>query len=138
MHQALIALLVSEPAGTCLQLKRILEEEEVHVRLAHSCAEVRKVLEEFALPSVIFSDAALSDGSWPEVLNLANHAPRPVPVIVVSRTVNIDLYINALEKGAADFIVPPFYRQDIDHVLCCAARKGPGSFDCPDRTFLAN
>ena len=55
-------------------------------------------------------------------MKLAAAGGRQVPVIVVSRVVEINLYIDALEKGASDFIVPPFYHQDISHVLKCAVQ----------------
>jgi FixJ family two-component response regulator len=42
------------------------------------------------------------------VLNLASLHGRAIPVIVVSRVVDIDLYLTTLESGASDFFVAPF------------------------------
>lgn len=131
MNPVRLALLVPGPAATCLALRLPLGEQGVEMRVVDSIARLRSLLAGPGLPAVIFADTALPDGGWAEVVDLAKGAVHPVPVIVVSRTVQIDLYINALEKGAADFIVPPFYRQDIAHVLDCAARKGRGDFARP-------
>jgi len=118
-------LLASGGGGTHLALKKVLDEAGMHVCLAGSCAEVQNVLKALKVPAVLFSDTALPDGTWMDVLSLATQTGRRVPVIVVSRVVDINLYITVLENGASDFIVPPFYQQDISHVLRCAARTGP-------------
>jgi len=117
-------LLVSGGGGTHLALRKVLDEAGMHVCLAGSCAEVQTALKAFKAPAVVFSDAALPDGTWLDVLSLARQTRRRVPVIVVSRVVDINLYISVLENGASDFIVPPFYQQDISHVLRCAVQMG--------------
>jgi len=124
MQEASIVLMVSGGGMTYLALRKVLDEAGVQVHLAGSCAEAEKILKALKIPAVLFSDTALPDGTWLDVLSLATQARWRVPVIVVSRVVDINLYISALEYGASDFIVPPFYRQDISHVLMCATQKG--------------
>jgi len=123
MLQQNTVLMVSTTGKGDLQLRKVLNEAGMHVRLAESCAEARRVMASAAPPSIVFCDALLPDGTWADILTLATRGARQIPVIVVSRVVDIDLYINALEMGADDFIVPPFYRGDISHVLKCAMRK---------------
>ena len=137
MKERVAVLLVSDQEAIYRQLKSVLEKQGVQVRVAHYCAQVQNLLKQFALPAVIFSDTTLPDGSWADVLDLASLAQRPVPLIVVSRIVNINLYIGALERGATDFVVPPFYCQDIAHVLGCAVQNGPGISDLPAWTLTA-
>jgi FixJ family two-component response regulator len=69
------------------------------------------------MPDLIFTDTALADGIWAEVEALAKRMLPRVPVIVVSGQVNVPLYLDALERGASDFIVPPFRDADLDHVV---------------------
>ncbi len=115
-------VIVSDDDGTALMLWKILKEVGIQVRIVRTCAEARHLLDEQNSPVVLFSDTSLPDGTWADVLTLATEGKRQIPVIVVSRVVDINLYISALEKGASDFIVPPFYGQDISHVLKCAIK----------------
>lgn len=117
-------LVVSAGGGTDVALRNVLIEAGIDVRLVGSCAELRDVLRETEIPAVLFSETALPDGTWMDILDLATRAQRRVPVVIVSRVVDINLYISALESGASDFIVPPFYPKDISHVLRCAGHPG--------------
>jgi FixJ family two-component response regulator len=56
--------------------------------------------------------------------SLPTAASAALPVIVVSRVVDIDLYLTTLESGASDFIVPPFSAADLAYLLDTAIRKG--------------
>jgi DNA-binding NtrC family response regulator len=123
MLQGNYALLVSGGEGSCLSLRKVLNQAGLHVRVVRGCAEARKVLADYYLPAVLFCDAALPDGTWADILASAGAGTRQVPVIVVSRVVDVNLYINALDMGASDFIVPPFYHHDISHVVRCAVGK---------------
>lgn len=123
MQQGCSVLLVSGQGATDFALRKVLREAGVQVHSVQSCAEVRQVLRDGRVPCVLFCDASLPDGTWADILSLATRGALEIPVIVVSRVVDIKLYIDALEKGAADFIVPPFYRGDIAHVLKCATRN---------------
>lgn len=117
-------LMVSCGDAANLALRKVLNDAGIHVRTARSYAEAQVVLKSCNVPAVLFSDTALPDGTWADILALATEEGRHVPVVVVSRVVDINLYINALEKGASDFIVPPFYLQDISYVLKGATQKG--------------
>jgi len=119
-------LLVSAGGGTHTALRSVLDDAGVPVRFARSCAEAQKIIKDLRIPAVLFSDTDLPDGTWMDVLALATQGQRRLPVVVVSRVVDINLYITALESGASDFIVPPFFRQDIAHVLQCAAQDPEG------------
>lgn len=115
-------LIVTSGEGTHVALRQVLSEAGMDIRLVQSCAEARQVLKELSDPAAVFSDTSLPDGTWADVLALAMQEERQLPVIVVSRVADINLYINVLEKGASDFIVPPFYYQDILHVLKCSTQ----------------
>jgi FixJ family two-component response regulator len=53
-------------------------------------------------------------------VNLAARAPAPVNVIVVSEVVDIALYLEVIQLGAFDFIVPPMSSPDFAHVVWSA------------------
>jgi FixJ family two-component response regulator len=69
----------------------------------------------------VSTEAQLTDGNWADVLTLAAKASEPVNVIVVAPHVDLILYIQAVERGAFDFIVPPFFDPELLHVVCIAA-----------------
>jgi len=48
---------------------------------------------------------------------MAEKFDSPVNVIVVSATEDALLYMSALERGAFDFVLPPFERQGLDFVV---------------------
>jgi two-component system response regulator PilR (NtrC family) len=70
---------------------------------------------------LVFTDLDLPDGNWPDIVRLAKGAAEPVNVIVVSRLVDIPLYIRAIEQGAFDYITPPFEPADLAYIIRCAA-----------------
>jgi FixJ family two-component response regulator len=54
------------------------------------------------------------------VLTLAGNAAQFANVIVVSASADIRLYIETVERGAWDFIAPPFAEIEVAHVVRCA------------------
>jgi FixJ family two-component response regulator len=73
---------------------------------------------------VIFADSTLPDGTWADIVSLADKCPRPLNVVVVSRELDLDLYMKVLESGAFGFIVPPFMDADLLHIVNCTVWKG--------------
>lgn len=61
------------------------------------------------------------DGTWADILAVAERAAYPVKVVVVARFVDMRFYVQAMEAGAIDFMVPPFSAADLSHVVRCAA-----------------
>ena len=70
----------------------------------------------------------------PKSLPFARRMPSPVPVVVVSRYVDVDLYLDALEKGAWDYIVPPFRAADLAYVVNGAIWALPNT--CPPARWM--
>lgn len=87
------------------------------VQLVWSCKDISALLCASNPPDVILTDVSLPDGTWEDVVRIGQHSAVPVNVIVVSHHADIRLYVEALEKGAFDFIIPPFEASQISHVL---------------------
>ncbi len=111
------ALLVHDQERPMVELKLSLEEQGITTLRARGCAEARAAMASPRPPALIFTDSAFSDGAWADIQALAETVRPAVPVIVVSRFVDIPLYLEALERGAADFIVPPFRDADVQYVV---------------------
>jgi DNA-binding NtrC family response regulator len=114
---ALLLLSHADPLG---ELELALQELSVKTSLASSCREANRVLAAPNPPELIFTATELPDGNWVDVLRLAERACAPVNVIVVSRLADVRFYIEVIEAGAFDYIVPPFESTGLAHVVCCA------------------
>jgi FixJ family two-component response regulator len=57
------------------------------------------------------------------VLTLAAKASAPVNVIVVAPFADVNFYVQAIERGAFDFIVPPLSDPELLHVVRIAAEN---------------
>ena len=115
MLDKVTALLVSEGNETFEKLELALHSQGIEAHRARHSVEMLELLEQPDAPQVIFTDITLPDGTWVDVLRLA--ARHSVPVIVVSRLVDLELYVDSLERGALDFIVPPFVGADLAHIV---------------------
>jgi DNA-binding NtrC family response regulator len=113
------ALLVSDGGEPFEKLELTLNNQGIATSTVRTSAEATELLEQPGSLQMIFTDTILPDGTWADVLTFA--ARRLVPVVVVSRLVDVRLYIETLERGAFDFIVPPFPTTDLAHIVNRAA-----------------
>jgi len=124
MNEEIFALLVQTQRSLNVALKLALHDTGIQTRHVRSCAEARQLLARLPRPHVIFADSRLPDGTWADIVSLADKCPSPLNVVVVSPELDVDLYLKALEGGAFDFIVPPFAGADLLHIVNCIAWKG--------------
>ena len=107
MPGELWVLLVYHEEDPVRTVEQSLLDQGMSTLRVRNCAEPRAALRELAAPAVLFTDTVLADGTWANVLKGASAVPASIPVIVVSRVIDIPLYLDVLESGAYDFIVPP-------------------------------
>lgn len=117
------ALVLHHEPDTLPDLQPALEGQSIVARRATSCGETLDLLRGPNPPHLVFTEAQLPDGTWQDVLRLAEESAAAVSVIVVSRLVDVRLYIEAIEQGACDFIVPPFEPASLNHVVRCATAR---------------
>lgn len=97
-------------------LRKILKRLDLEILHIYSCHEAAGLFKQADSAELVFTDTTLPDGTWEDVLRLARQANVFLPVIVVSRAIDIDLYFKALESGAFDFVTPPFLTDDLANV----------------------
>ena len=124
MREELWVLLVSHEEDPVRGVERSLLDQGMSTRRVRNCSEASAVLRGSAPPVLVLTDASLPDGTWADVLEAASTAPTTAPVIVVSRLVDIELYLDCLERGAYDFVVPPLRSADLAHIVGGAMLKG--------------
>lgn len=106
-------LLVEDDASLRAFLEEELEESGFTVLGAGTLAEAQHVLLENG-PDLVLSDLKLPDGRGDELLQNARELPVPPPVILVTAFGQVDEAVDALRRGAADFLTKPL---DMDHLL---------------------
>jgi len=110
-------LLVYDEAEPVHGVERIFQSRQIRFQRARNCYETRGVLRGPAAPDVVVTDIALPDGDWTDILRAANAAPARTPVIVASRSPDIKLYLDVLDGGAHDFVVPPFSSSGLIYII---------------------
>jgi len=110
------ALLVQDPNKPLDSLKVVLKDQLVETWSAETCEEVARLLDQ-TQPELIITETMLPDGSWVDIVSMAEKASAPTNVIVVGSHPDSALYISAMEGGAFDFILPPFETEALRHVL---------------------
>ena len=120
MKEEISALLLHQPTEPQRVLKEALEGRSVKVNWLRNYEEALPLLKGSDPPHLVFTEASLPDGTWTDVVKLAIAALKPVKVIVVSRLIDMRLYVETMAGGAFDFIVPPMTSDELAHVLACA------------------
>jgi DNA-binding NtrC family response regulator len=117
MTERITALLVHHNSETLAMLKGALERQGMHVMHAESRAQAKRLLGGLNPVPLVFTDTQLPDGTWADILAVAEKAAQPVNVIVVARVVDTRFYVQAIETGAFDFLAPPFMATDLAYVV---------------------
>ena len=99
-----------------LELDRALNPCPLEIRTVTSCREAGDEIGRNSMADVIITDVQLFDGDWKRVLQMARQSPTPAEV-VVSRFVDASLYLDALEEGVFDYVVPPFRTVELGYII---------------------
>ena len=110
-------ILVSGDDTLMPELSRVLDPCPLEIRALKSCLEAAHEIGCRATADIIFTDVQLPDGDWRQVLQMARRSPARAEVILVSRHVDVGLYLDALEVGAFDFVVPPFHTVELGYII---------------------
>lgn len=123
MAEQINALLVHAKGETHNDLASSLRSLSIKVIHAQTCREASMLLKRDGAVDLVFAGTNLKDGGWVDVLELAQQEKGYMPVIVVSRMVDVGLYLDAIGQGAFDFVTPPFLTSDMAHVVRSAIYK---------------
>ena len=121
MCDRFFAILVCDQFNPLESLKLALKNLEVETFCVPTLEAARRLIPQTD-PHVVFTATSVADGSWVDVVNLANEARTPFNVIVVSANKDTKLYLSTLERGAFDFVLPPFEHQALDFVVQSAGQ----------------
>jgi PAS domain S-box-containing protein/diguanylate cyclase (GGDEF)-like protein len=99
-------VLVEDSAADAELISHMLRKlgTEVQFRRVDNAGQLRAALEEFA-PHVILSDFTMPGFNGHDALALVNEVAPHVPFVFVSNTIGEDVAIEALQRGAADYVL---------------------------------
>jgi len=123
MRESIEALVIRAHPEPVDGLRLALEKQSIRVLTARSCAEAALALWSNRPPHVVFTEIQFSDGNWADVLTLASKASLPVNVIVVAPFADVGFYLEAIDRGAFDYIVPPLTDPEHQHVVRIATEN---------------
>jgi len=112
-------LFVSPHSEDADRLSQILDPLSVALECVADLEQARCKLLQEPYP-VILTDAALPDGAWSDVLDLAHRVSPASQVIVTTRLADARLWIEALGRGVFDVLAQPFYPREVRRILANA------------------
>lgn len=111
-------LLIVDDERNMRDLLRILfEKDGFGVLTASTGKEAIRIIDEHRNLDLIVSDVRLPDMDGVGILRCARACPEPVPVVFITAYGTIELAVQAMKQGAADFLAKPFKKEFIRHVV---------------------
>jgi CheY-like chemotaxis protein len=106
-----------------LPLLDALESCGIEVVPVCDCNEARRMLETQAHVQVVFTDTALPDGTWRQVLKIVTQVSSNIEVVVCSLFSDCKLWLDVLEEGGYDVLVQPYQRDEIKRIVEAAGAR---------------
>jgi two-component system response regulator PilR (NtrC family) len=136
MKGKVFALIVHERPEPCQGLKLVLRRLGVDTVSVGGCEEAEHLLEQ-THPHLLFTDTKLPEGTWIDVLNLAECAPAANCAILVNASKDPELFRAARDYGAFDCVSPPFKTETISELIQRAIRFVQADRDRQARSAVA-
>ena len=122
MQDEVAILVVSPNLESRRTVNKILEELSTQIISCSTVSQAEQVLS-LQRPNLTFCDERLPDGSYIDLLQAKHSGRIPPPVVVLTRTGEWDLYMDATRRGAFDVIRSPWCPTDIELCVIRAVRE---------------
>ncbi|MEW5814506.1 MAG: sigma-54 dependent transcriptional regulator [Spirochaetota bacterium] len=110
-------LVVDDEEDMCQILKILLENSGYAVITAITGREAIKHLTDGEVVDLIISDLKMPDIDGIGLLNFLRETMREIPLVLITAYGSIEVAVEAMKKGAADFITKPFNKDIIRHII---------------------
>ena len=74
--------------------------------------------------TLVLTEATLPDGHWLDVLEIVQRKAPSLEVIITDPLADARLWAEALNRGAYDLLVQPFYEPEVQRILSNACSRG--------------
>ncbi len=117
-------LFVSPSAEDARAVSDMLSRVSIPVRHATDLGKARQMLagEKFG---AVLTESRLPDGSWEDVVKLAEKGRNRLAVVVTDRLADARFWAEVLEFGAYDLLPKPFCSGEVQRILANAVHEPP-------------
>ncbi|UCD48113.1 MAG: response regulator, partial [Deltaproteobacteria bacterium] len=105
-------LVVEDDQNLSAVLSRVLAREGYEVAVSHTVREGIERLQKEA-PGVVLTDIYLPDGKGIEILEHVRSVSKETDVIVMTANATVESAIEAMKKGAHDYLLKPFQIEEL-------------------------
>ena len=116
-------LVVDDDESTRRYLCALLSDQGYDVAVAGTGEDALRIVSEAPLPAVMVLDLLLPGLSGPEVLERMRQSQCPVPVIVLSTVAQLRSVVEAVKRGASDYLTKPFEEHELELAIQNAIEK---------------
>ena len=105
--------IIEDDHNLAMVLSRVLTKEGYEVAVDHTVTEWKARLENVEPPGLILTDIYLPDGKGIEILEHAKAVSQNISVIVMTANATVESAIEAMKKGAFDYLLKPFRVEEL-------------------------
>jgi len=109
-------LVVDDEKDICNLLSRLLAQEGCKVQTADNGLDALKLIKS-EMPDILFTDFKMPGMDGIELMTKAKKLDPDLPVILITAYANVPSAVNAIKKGAHDYLPKPFDHLEIVRVL---------------------
>jgi len=110
-------LVVDDEENICGVLKMLLEDDGYEVSTAHNGTKAVALIESNADPDLIISDLKMPEMGGMDLLAFVKQGGRDIPLVMITAYGSIENAVEAMKRGATDFIAKPFNKDVIRHIV---------------------
>ncbi|MFI5369270.1 MAG: sigma-54-dependent transcriptional regulator, partial [Spirochaetia bacterium] len=110
-------LVVDDEENICGVLKMLLEDDGYEVTTAHNGSKAIALIENNADPDLIISDLKMPEKGGMDLLAFVKQGGRDIPLVMITAYGSIENAVEAMKRGATDFIAKPFNKDVIRHIV---------------------
>lgn len=114
-------LIVDDDGYVLESLSSLLNESGYHVLASQNAGDAMAKLHR-KRPDVVLSDISMPDVSGIQLLESIHSYNKEIPVILMTAYAELDLAIDAIKKGAFDFVTKPFKYEYLVHQVARAVK----------------
>ena len=110
-------LVVDDEKNMCAALKILLENDGYSVITSSNGREAINYLTKGEVIDLIISDLKMPDIDGMGILNFLKETDTNIPLVLITAYGSIEVAVDAMKKGAEDFITKPFNKDVIRHII---------------------
>jgi DNA-binding NtrC family response regulator len=137
MDNLILAVLMQERPDAFEALKGALSDMEVEAYSVQGCNEAKSLIAQYH-PLLVFVDLPIWNKFHADIVRMAQTADQTFNIIVLGPAPDIEAYASAIERGAFNFVAPPFSREPLTRIVYSAAMDARERTEAQAREVFAH